>query len=129
MAEAVGYPYNQIPPEAFLGAAGGYGQATLCGTLAVGATAIGMVCDKETAGKLQAELFKWYKKAEFPNYQPEGLNLPKTVADSFLCSDSVGRFMEESGFEYGSKERKSRCAAVAAEVTKKVVELLNAHYA
>jgi hypothetical protein len=37
--------------------------------------------------------------------------------------------MKTSGFEYGSPERKSRCAGVAAEVTKKVVELLNAHFA
>jgi hypothetical protein len=37
--------------------------------------------------------------------------------------------MEVSKFEYGSAERKTRCAGVAAEVAKKLVELLNAQYA
>ncbi|MDF2890780.1 MAG: hypothetical protein K0R80_1147 [Clostridia bacterium] len=125
LAEQVGYPFNQIPVEAFTSAAGGYGQATLCGSIGVAATCIGSVCDVETSKKLIAELSKWYKQESFPTYQPEGLNLPQTVADSVLCEKSVGKFMEVSGFEYGSAERKSRCAAVAGEVTKKMVELLN----
>jgi hypothetical protein len=125
----VGYPFNQIPVEAFTSATGGYGQATLCGSLGVAATCIGAVCDVDTSKKLFAELSKWYKKEPFPTYQPEGLKLPQTVADSVLCEVSVGKFMEKSGFEYGSAERKSRCASVAGEVTKKMVELLNAHFA
>lgn len=129
LAEQVGYPFNQIPIEAFTSAAGGYGQATLCGTIGTAATCIGAVTDVDTSKKLIAELSKWYKKQTFPDYQPEGLNLPQTVADSVLCQDSVGKFMEKSGFEYNSPERKSRCAAVAGEVTKKMVELLNAHFA
>lgn len=122
----MGYPFNQIPTEAFISAAGGYGQATLCGTVGVAATFIASVCDKETSSKVLAEFSKWYKNAEFPYYQPENLNLPQTVSDSVLCQDSVGNFMEVSGYEYGSAERKSRCAGVAADVTKKVLELLNA---
>ncbi len=129
MSDEVGYPFNQIPPEAFISYAGGFGQATLCGTIAAGAACIGTVCDAKTTNKLVAELSKWYKKETFPNYQPEGLDLTQTVADSVLCQESVGKFMEETGFEYGSHERKSRCAAVAAEVTKKVFELLNAELA
>ncbi|KPU45325.1 split-soret cytochrome c precursor [Oxobacter pfennigii] len=125
MAEEVGYPFNQIPTEAFISAAGGYGAGTLCGTLGVGAACIGTVCDKETSNKLLSELLKWYKKEEFPSYQPENLNLPKTVADSYLCEDSVGNFMAASGYAYNDPERKSRCAGVAAEVTKKIFEMLN----
>ncbi|MBB6216007.1 hypothetical protein HNQ80_002098 [Anaerosolibacter carboniphilus] len=125
LAEQVGYPFNQMPIEAFTSAAGGYGQATLCGSLGVAATCIGSVCDVDTSKKILADLSKWYKKETFPNYQPEGLNLPQTVADSVLCEESVGKFMETSGFEYGSPERKSRCAGVAGEVTRKMVELLN----
>jgi hypothetical protein len=87
------------------------------------------VCDAETTKKLLAELSKWYKQEAFPQYQPEGLGLPQTVSESVLCEESVGKFMEKSGFEYGSPERKSRCAGVAAEVTKKVFELLNAELA
>jgi hypothetical protein len=129
LAEQVGYPFNQMPVEAFTGAAGGYGQATLCGSIGVAATCIGAVCDVDTQKKLISELSKWYKKQPFPNYQPEGLGLPQTVADSVLCEESVGKFMEVSGFEYASAERKSRCASVAGEVTKKMVELLNEHFA
>lgn len=129
LSDEIGYPFNQIPREAFASFAGGFGQATLCGTIGAGAACIGSVCDVETSKKLLDELSKWYKKQSFPNYQPEGLGLPQTVADSVLCEESVGKFMEVSGFEYNSPERKSRCAAVAAEVTKKIFELLNAELA
>ncbi|HYF81507.1 MAG TPA: C-GCAxxG-C-C family protein [Clostridia bacterium] len=129
LADQVGYPFNQIPVEAYVSAAGGYGQATLCGTIGTAAACIGTVCDVDTSKKLLAELSKWYKQEKFPNYQPEGLGLPQTVSESVLCEESVGKFMEVSGFEYGSAERKSRCAAVAAEVTRKMVELLNAELA
>ncbi len=126
LAEQVGYPFNQMPIEAFTNYAGGFGQASLCGSIGTAAACIGAVCDVDTSKKLLAELSKWYKKENFPNYQPEGLNLPHTVAESVLCQDSVGKWMEESGFEYGALERKSRCASVAGETTKKMIELLNA---
>jgi len=110
---------------AFVSAASGYGQASLCGCIGVAAACIGTVCDADTSKKLLADLSKWYKDAEFPQYQPEGLDLPTTVAGSTLCEDSVGRFMEASGVAYGDPERKSRCAGVTGEVTRKMVELLN----
>lgn len=61
-------------------------------------------------------------------YQPD-MKLDTTVADSILCADSVGNWMEKTGFAYGSDERKTRCAGVTGDVTKKMVELLNAHFA
>jgi len=99
--------------------------ATLCGSLGVAATCIGMVTDVDTQKKLVADLFKWYPKQTFPNYQPEELGLKQTVAGSVLCSDSVGKFMEAQGVAYGDPERKARCAGVAGETTRKMVELLN----
>lgn len=128
LADEVGYPFNQIPPEAFISFAGGFGQATLCGSLGVAAACIGTVTDAETQKKLVGELFNWYKKQNFPEYQPENLNLTQTVADSLLCHDSVGKFMKAQGVGYGDPERKARCAGVAAEVTSKMVELLNEHF-
>ncbi len=125
MAEKVGYPFDHIPPQAFITAAGGYGQASLCGTVGVAAACIGSVCDADTSKKLLAELSKWYKAAEFPIYQPE-YDLETTVAGSVMCDVSVGEFMEATGFEYGSTERKARCAGTAADVTAKMVEMLNA---
>lgn len=127
LADEVGYPFNQIPPEAFIAFAGGYGQATLCGSLGVAATCIGMVADKDMQKKLLSELFNWYKKHSFPTYQPENLNLTQTVADSLLCFDSVGKFMEAQGVGYDDPLRKARCAGVTGEVAAKVVELLNEH--
>jgi len=99
--------------------------ATLCGSLGVAATCIGSVTDVDTQKKLVAELFKWYKGHDFPNYQPENLGLEHTVADSVLCEVSVGKFMEAQGVAYGDPERKARCAGVTAETARKVVELLN----
>jgi len=126
LAEEVGYPYNQIPTETFLGYLGGFEQASLCGTVAVGSAFIYSVCEKETASKLAKELYSWYKEASFPYYQAEGIDLKQTVAKSTLCGDSVAVWMEETGFEFGSDERKTRCAGVAADTAKKVIELLNA---
>lgn len=126
LAEEVGYPYNQVPTESFLGYGGGFGHASLCGTVATGTNFIYSVCDKETASKLSKELYKWYKEASFPYYQPEGQDLKQTVANSTLCGDSVAIWMEETGFEFGSDERKTRCAGVTADTAKKVIELLNA---
>ena len=125
LASEVGYPYNQIPPAAFTHAGSGYGQGALCGALGVAATCIGMVTDVDTSKKVVAQLFNWYKEFEFPQYQPENLNLTHTVADSTLCEVSVGNFMEAQGVAYGDHERKARCAGVTADVLRKTIELLN----
>ena len=125
LADEVGYPFNQLPPKAFSHAGSGYGQGTLCGALGVAATCIGMVTDVDTSKKLVGELFNWYKGHEFPQYQPENLNLTTTVAETTLCEDSVGNFMEAQGVAYGDHERKARCAGVTADVVRKTIELLN----
>ena len=88
-----------------------------------------MVCDADTSKKLLGELENWYREAALPIYQPENLNLPTTVANSINCDVSVGTYMEASGYAYGDPGRKKRCAGVAADVTRKTVELLNAHFA
>lgn len=98
---------------------------TLCGALGVAATCIGMVTDPDTSKKVIRELYQWYEGFDFPHYQPEDLDLTPTVADSVLCEDSVGIFMEKHGVEYGDHERKARCAGVTADVLEKTIELLN----
>ena len=128
MAEEVGYPYNQVPIHAFNNARGGYGQGTLCGALGVAFAFVGAICDQDTASEIVSDLSKWYKIAEFPIYQPD-TELPTTVAHSVLCSESVLKFMEESGYEHGSAERKTRCAGLTGDVAKKTIELLNAKLA
>jgi hypothetical protein len=122
----VGYPFNQIPVAAFVSYGAGFQQASLCGSIGTAAACIGTVCDPDTSKKLLVELENWYKEAAFPMYQPENLNLQTTVAGTIQCNDSVGTWMGTTGSEYGSPERKARCAGVAADTAKKMVELLNA---
>ena len=98
----------------------------MCGTLGTAAACIGSVCDPTTAKKILGELESWYKETSSPVYQPENMDLPQTVANSLLCSDSVGTFLKESGFAAGSPEHLARCAGLTADVTRKMVELLNA---
>lgn len=109
----------------FINASSGYQQSSLCGSVGVAAACIGAVCDADTAKKLIVELENWYKVAELPMYQPENLGLKTTVAESIICEVSVSKYMEAEGVAYGDPERKSRCAGVAADCTRKMVELLN----
>ncbi|MDD2447506.1 MAG: C-GCAxxG-C-C family protein [Tissierellia bacterium] len=127
LADNAGYPWSQIPIDAFANGAGGYGAASLCGSLGGAATAIGLAVPPEDAATITAELFKWYTSTELPIYQPEVEN--KTVTSkSVNCIDSVGEFMEVSGYAMGDPERKARCAGVAADCAGKTVELINAYY-
>ena len=127
LGDNAGYPWNQIPVDAFANGAGGYGVASLCGSLAGSATVIGFAIPPEDASKVTSELFKWYTSTQLPIYQPEVDN--KTVASvSVNCEDSVGEFMKVSGYAMGDPERKARCAGVAADCAGKTVELINAYY-
>ncbi|MFP4457251.1 MAG: C-GCAxxG-C-C family (seleno)protein [Clostridia bacterium] len=124
MAEEVGYPFDHIPTEAFINAAGGYQVYSICGTLGVASAFIGTVADADTQKKVVKELMAWYKTAEMPIYQPEA-ELDQTVSNSVICENSVGEYMAESGTGMGDKARKQRCAGVAADVTRKTFELLS----
>lgn len=129
LGEKAGYPFNQMNPAAYKVMASGYGLATLCGSLGVAAICIGSVVPGDDAKKLTSELIKWYKKAEFPEFQPEYQGrLKRTVAESELCNDSVGTFMKAQEVKYDSPARKARCAGTAADTTRKMVELINAYY-
>lgn len=127
LAEQYGYPYNQINPRMFANGGGGYGAQTLCGALGGACAVLGLFCEGKDAGALRNEVYAWYKAHEFPQYQPE-ITSVYSVSNSIQCSDSVGNWMKASGFEFGSEERKARCAALSAETAVKVVELLNIQY-
>lgn len=129
LGEKAGYPFNQVRPENFGYASTGYGLATLCGSLGVAAVCIGSVVPAEDAKKLTSELFSWYSKMEFPEFQPEFQGrLKKTVANSTLCDTSVTTFMKEQKVAYEDLERKARCAGTSADTTRKMVELLNKYH-
>lgn len=129
LGEKAGYPFDQVDPLSVKYAAAGFGLATLCGSLAVAAVCIGSVVPGDDAKKIVNDLYNFYKTAEFPEYQPEYQGrLKKSVANSYLCDDSVGNFMKTQGVAYDSPVRKARCAGTAADTTRKMVELINAYY-
>jgi hypothetical protein len=128
MGEEVGFPFNQIPVEMYANGTAGYGAGTMCGSLAGAVNLIGLVCDPDSAKAVTQELFAWYRETELPIYQPK-MESEKTVAGSVNCMDSVGNYMEKTGVGMADDARKERCAGVTADVARKTVELLNAHFA
>ena len=127
MAEQYGYPYNQINGRMFANGGGGYGKRTLCGALGGGLAVLGLFCEGSTSGALRNQLYDWYMAHEFPQYQPV-MESVYSVSGSIQCSDSVGKWMEASGKEFGTPERAARCAGLSAETAAKVVELLDLQY-
>jgi len=71
LSDNAGYPWNQIPVNAYANGAGGYGAGTLCGSLGGACTVIGLTIPPEDAPKVTAELFKYYTSTQLPIYQPE----------------------------------------------------------
>ena len=127
MADTYGYPYNQLPATMFANGAGGYGAATLCGSLGGACAVIGLFCETKDARALRDELYAWYKVEPFPGYQPE-IESVTTVSNSILCSDSVGTYMTATGYAMSDPGRMARCAGVTADVAVKTIELLNIHF-
>lgn len=127
LAEVVGYPFNQIPIDMYANGATGYGAGSLCGALGGAVNAIGLVCAPDDAKKLTAELFKWYRDAALPIYQPK-MESKTSQAKSVNCVDSLAAYMGLTGVKMGDPARKERCAGVSGDVARKAVELLNAHF-
>lgn len=126
MAEKYGYPYNQIPGYMFGNGAGGYGAATLCGSLDGACAVIGLFFEVKEARAIRDELFDWYRGESFPKYQPEMESIT-TIANSIQCSDSVGTYMAATGYAMSDPGRLARCAGLSADVAEKTIELMNIH--
>ena len=127
LAEEYGYPYNQLNARMFADGAGGYGAATLCGSLGGACAIFGLFCEANEARELRDQLYAWYKDHAFPSYQPEMESIT-TVSGAIECAVSVGNYMKATGYEMGDPGRKARCAAVTGETAAKAVELLNIHF-
>ncbi len=127
LAEEYGYPYNQLNARMFADGAGGYGAATLCGSLGGACAVFGLFCEANEARELRDQLYAWYKDHAFPTYQPEMESIT-TVSGAIECAVSVGNYMKATGYEMGDAGRKARCAAVTGETAAKAVELLNIHF-
>jgi len=134
LKEKVGHPYTLLPDDMMQIAAGGYAdQGTLCGSLGACASIINLVTmDKDkTHTKLAADLINWYGQQSFPSTKFDAIATYKkqtqTTPNSPLCHVSVSGWMMETGTTYPDKQRKDRCAKVAAEVANHTVEILNAY--
>lgn len=124
LASQYGYPYNQFNAKMFADGAGGYGVQSLCGSLGGACAVFGLFLEGAEAGELRNELYAWYKNHAFPQYQPEMESIT-TVSNSVECRDSVGKYMEATGYTMADAGRKARCAAVTGEVAAKAADLLN----
>ena len=87
-----------------------------------------MVLEPKEAQPLIEELMAWYQVQAFPMYQPEE-TIATSVANSTLCHVSVTKWCMITGENSGSDMKKKRCGGLTADVTGKVVEMLNKHYA
>ena len=130
LAAKYGAPYNQIDGRMFAHGGGGYGRRNLCGSLGGAFAVLNLFTTGGDMSGIRTKIYEWYESTNLPIYQPADKpeHAVHTVAGSELCRDSVGNWMAASGFEFGSAERKARCAALSAEVAVKVVELLNIKY-
>ncbi|MCW3491384.1 C-GCAxxG-C-C family protein [Dethiobacter alkaliphilus] len=130
LAEEVGYPFNQIPTEAFGSYRGGVeGWGSICGALVPAISVINLVVEKEDRASLVNELMAWYKEFPFPEFQPAGLDLPGVPINSSLCHVSVTKWMEETGYgPRSSPERGERCAGLTADVSKFTAAMLNKYF-
>ena len=129
LAEVVGAPFDGVPIQMFTNGGAGYGQSSLCGCIGGAAGAIGLVCDKATSSALLKELCTWYKETNLPTYDRGEKALAMVVPGSVNCIDSLSKFFAASGVSSMSDPgRIVRCSCLAADVAKKAVELLNAHF-
>ncbi len=132
LREAIGdktnHPLHRIPLSMMQWGSGGVaGFATLCGALNGASAAIGLVCSNSDAKKYIADLLTWYSETALPLYPSSKYEKPhvQSVADSNLCHVSVTNWCLASEYASGSSERSDRCACLSADVSAKVVEMLN----
>jgi hypothetical protein len=124
LREKVGYPWTTLPEKMMIHAAAGYGgHGTLCGTLGGTSCIINLVAYKDgdtMYRQIIDRLFYWYADQEFPTDRFDDISsIPKQVrvkAMSPLCHTSVSKWTMAAGAEVNSKQKKERCAKVAAEV-------------
>jgi len=112
----------------FFGRGGIVGWGSICGCLTSAAGVINLIGDRNQTSKLQDEVMTWYTKAEFPQYQPAGLDLATTVANSTLCHVSVTTWCQHTGIARGDSKRGERCAGVTADTAAFVADILNQEF-
>ena len=136
LSEKVGEPYKSFPADAFVFLEGGQvGWGTICGSPAGANIAANLIIGPRIAGspvahQISADIMQWYSEANMPVFVPKNPRIDpkkivKTTSDSPLCHISVGKWMKAADLPLKSKERKDRCARVAASTAYRLVEMLN----
>ncbi len=127
LAEIVGSPYSEIPPQMMEWANGGVaGFGSFCGALNGACAAVGLICSNDDAKGFISDLLSWYAETPLPSniIAPTGI-LPQSVAKGNLCHMSVTNWCLASGYASGSSARSERCARLAGDVAAKAVKMLN----
>ena len=133
LAEAVGTPYTTFPVKMFQNGAAGYGQNSLCGCLGGAAAVIGLVCEAADSKACLKEIMDWYKTSTLPTYdRGSAPAVAQVVPGSTECRDSLMQFFTAApqiNYDMSHPDRINRCACLTADVARKTVEVLNAHFA
>jgi len=131
LATKFGEPYASFPIHMMKyghGGIGGFG--TICGALNGASSLIGLfVDDKAIQNALIQDLFRWYEGTPLPIFKPNTATLdfipPTAISASTLCHASNTRWAQVSGYRVKSKERSERCRRLTADVTAKLVAIMN----
>ena len=135
LRKKVGEPYTSFPVDAFVFLEGGQvGWGTICGSPAGANIVANLIIGPRISGAheghlISADIMQWYSETALPVYKPKNPKLAldpmTTTSESPLCHISLGKWMKASNNPLKSKERKDRCARVAASTAYRLVELLN----
>ena len=119
----------EFPVQMFANGAAGYTANSLCGCIGGAAAAFGLYCNAADSTALLKELMAWYKESTLPMFERDEPVVAQVVPGSVNCADSVGKLFQATDIrEMSDPRRIHRCALLTADVAKKAVELLNAHY-
>ena len=130
LREEVGEPWTSFPIGSLrFGMGGMLGWGLTCGAPVAGSLVIGLVAPAEVALPMVRDLLGWYANTPMPVFTPQNGRyqgeIPRTVAKSPVCHQSVGRWMKAADRPFGSDERRHRCASVTASVAYRTAEMLN----
>jgi len=129
LREKIGGPYKNLPVEAFIfGHGGTVGWGTLCGTLMGTGIATSFALGRKDGEQVLNDMMAWYSETDLPTFKPKNQKVQiknTNISESPLCHISVGKWMKKEGVALASKERKDRCAMVAASVAYQTVVLMN----
>lgn len=136
LREEVGYPWTNMPFDAFRYGGGGAGKASLCGAMNGSLFVMTMIlgkdiskADNSSIGKLNA----WYIGTELPfndkhtAWSKIKVSEPYTAATTD-CRDSRDAWGTKFSHKAGTDEQKERCGKLTGDVAAKAVELLNAYF-